>query len=223
MATIDDFVTINITTVSQTPSQDGFGTPLIAGYHALDVTQRVRTYKKLADALTDGIQPTGVTGGVYAALAAAFAPSPRPSKVKLGRLSSAPTQVLVLTPTTATTGAVYRFDFGAIGTTLQTLTYTVPGSSTTASVCTAIKALIDALALAVTVTTPGNANVTITATVPAQFFDLANWKSTLIVADTTAVAGNMATDLTAIQAEDNDWYGLGCVTNSSPYVQAIAA
>lgn len=223
MSTLDDFVSVTVTTVSQTPSQVGFGTPLVAAYHTLDPVQRVRGYNRLQDAVADGIVSTGVTAAAYAALSAAFSQSPRPAEVKLGRLASAPTQVTVLTPTNATAGTVFRFDFGALGASLTTLTRTVPGSSSIAAECTAIKALIDALSLAVTVTTPGSANVTITTNTPGVLFDVRNWTSSLLLSDTTAVAGTLATDLAAIAAEDNDWYGLGLAYNSKAYVQAAAA
>src|SRR5260221_9441299 len=90
MGTLEDFVNVTITTVSQTPSQVGFGTPLAAAYHTLDVVQRVRAYSKLSDAVSDGIVSTGVTAGAYRLLLNAFSQSPPPTRGKLGRLASAP-------------------------------------------------------------------------------------------------------------------------------------
>ncbi len=75
----------------------------------------------------------------------------------------------------------------------------------------------------VTVTTPSSAKVTITANQPAELFDVANWTGNLALTDQTAVGGTLATDLDAIKAEDNDWYGLGLAYNSKAYVQAGAA
>src|SRR6266516_2255850 len=102
MSTLEDFVNVTITTVSQTPSQVGFGTPLVVAFHSLDSVQRVRTYKKLSDAVSDGIVSTGRTAGAYKALLVSFSQSPRPKQVKLGRLATAPTQVTDLVPTTST-------------------------------------------------------------------------------------------------------------------------
>lgn len=301
MSTLDDFVAITITTVSQTPTQVGFGTPLVAAYHTLDSVQRVRSYKKLSDAVSDGIVPTGVTAGAYAALLKAFSQSPRPKTVKLGRLASAPSQVVVLTPTTTTAGEVYKFDFGGLGEALTTYTRTVPGSSSVSAEVAAIKTLLEAVwptgstatisafstpkvtltgltgmtaamvgeymklsgcatsanngsflitdyisassvkiqnaagvspdanngaiawSVGVAVTVPGNANVTITANQPGELFDVANWTNkTLSLFDGTLVAGTLGTDLDAIAAEDNDWYGLGLEYNSKAYVKDAA-
>src|SRR5260221_2627669 len=104
MGTLEDFVNVTITTVSQTPSQVGFGTPLAAAYHTLDVVQRVRAYSKLSDAVSDGIASTGVTAGAYRLLLHAFSQAPPPTKVKLRLLASAPTQRTELVPASATPG-----------------------------------------------------------------------------------------------------------------------
>jgi hypothetical protein len=152
-----------------------------------------------------------------------FSQSPRPKEIKLGRLSTAPAQVLVLTPSSAAEGVIYRFDFGALGTTLTTLQRTVPAASDIADECTAIKGLIDGLSLAVTVTTPGSANVTITGNDVGKLYDLRNWTRNLSVSDTSTEAGTLADELTAIALEDNDWYGLALEYNSKANVVAAAA
>src|SRR5260221_13554928 len=102
MGTLEDFVNVTITTVSQTPSQVGFGTPLAAAYHTLDVVQRVRAYSKLSDAVSDGIVSTGVTAGAHRALPKALSPTPPPTRAHLGRLAAAPTPLTDPVPPRAT-------------------------------------------------------------------------------------------------------------------------
>ncbi len=139
MTTLEDFVTVTITTVAQTPSQVGFGTPLVAGYHALDTLSRVRSYRRMNDAVSDGFVSTGITAGIYAALNKIFSQKPRPTEVKVGRLSSAPTMLIKLVPTSATEGVIFNFEFGKLNDTLETFTRTVPSSSSISAECTAIK------------------------------------------------------------------------------------
>ncbi len=184
MGTLEDFVSVTITTVSQTPTQVGFGTPLVAGYHNA-YPDRVRTYKKLTDASSDGLISTGVTAGIYAALAAIFSQNPRPKEVKVGRLSYPSIQSIVLTPSSHTMGEVYRFSFGPLGGTITDLVYTVPASTSMTQVCTALAALVTGLSLDVTVAS-SSTTVTLTAKNDGELFDVQNWTHNLSLQDATA-------------------------------------
>lgn len=222
MSTLEDFVTVNITTTSQSPSQVGFGTPLVCGYHTAFL-DKVRTYTKLSDIVADGITSTGVGAGIYWAAAKIFSQNPKVTKVKVGKRTNAFTQVIVITPTSTTQNDVEAFDIGPLGGTITTLSRTIPGASSIAAECTALKALIDGLALAVTVTTPGSANVTITANTPGALFNINNRTSNLTLFNATALPAGLATDLDAIRAADDDWYA-GCLdSNSKAEVVAVAA
>ncbi len=222
MATIDDFVTVNISTISQTPTQVGFGTPMIYGYHTA-FGDLVRTYTKLQDLVADGITSTGVGAGIYWQASKIFSQNPRVKQLKVGKRTNAFTQILVLTPTSAVAGDRYTLDFGPLGGTLTTLTRTVPGASTIAAECTAIKALIDGLALGVTTSTPGSANVTVTANVPGALFNVKNRSANLTLGDTTAAPAAISTDLSTLSTTDPDWYGLVLDSNSKAEIVAAAA
>jgi hypothetical protein len=136
MAFIDDIASITITRDTRTPSQAGFGTALVAAYHAL-YADRVRVYGALSEMVTDGFTPYDPA---YKAAAAVFAQDPAPPSIKLGRRALAMTQVIDLTPVAAP----------AIGdvTTVKVdgLTATFTATATTiANVCTGLAAAINAL------------------------------------------------------------------------------
>jgi len=222
LSTLEDFVTVNITTISQSPSQVGFGTPLVAGYHTAFL-DKVRTYTKLSDLVADGITSSGVGAGIYHAASKIFSQNPKVQKIKVGKRTNPFTQVIDLTPTSATQGDIYSFDFGELGLSIFTLTRTVPGASSIAAECVAIKALIDGLALGVTVTTPGSAKVTVTANTPGKLFNVKNRTVNLKIFDATALPAGLSTDLDQIRAFDDDWYAVCLDSNSKAEVVSVAA
>lgn len=208
---LSDLVTVTITAETRTPTQEGFGTLLIAGYHTKYV-DRVRSYTSLAGLVSDGF---AVTDPIYKAAAVAFAQNPRPATIKVGRRASAPSQSIRLTPTVTTEGFAYRITVNGTA-----LTYTVPPAATTASIATALAALIDPLA-GVSATSAG-ANVTVTPQVVTTLVSLESWSAELLVQDLTADPG-IAADLTAINSADPDWYGLALDSNGKAEILAAAA
>lgn len=208
---LSDLITISITAETRTPTQEGFGTLLIAGFHTKYV-ERVKSYTGLAGLVSDGF---ATTDPIYKAAAVAFSQNPRPPVIKIGRRASAPSQSIRITPTVATEGFVYRITVAGTA-----LTYTVLAAATTTTVATAIAALIDALA---TVTaTSAAANITVTPQTANALVAIESWSPELTVQDLTADPG-LAADLTAINAADPDWYGLALDSNGKAEVLAAAA
>ncbi len=220
MTAISDFVQVSITTTPQMPSQEGFGTPLVLAYHTAWI-DRVRTYSRLEDAVSDGIPTEGAGVGAYLALAAVFAQNPRPPEVKLGRRSTGFTQSLRIVPTTAAEGMVIRFKFGAANLTLSQITYEVPGSSSIALVIDELKILIDALGLDVT-TTDNTSSLDIVADDPGLLFDIES-RENLTLEDRTAAPSDLDDDLALVKGVDDEWYGVGLDSNSKAEVEMIAA
>lgn len=208
---LQDLVTVNITAETRTPTEEGFGTLLIAGYHTRYV-DRVRSYTSLAGLVADGF---ATTDPIYKAVAVAFSQNPRPPVVKVGRRASAPSQSIRLTPTTTTEGFVYRITVAGTA-----LTYAVPAAATTTSIATALAGAINALAGVAAASVA--ANITVTPEVAGALVSLESWSPELLVQDLTADPG-IAADLTAINAADPDWYGLALDTNGKAEVLAAAA
>lgn len=211
---IADVVTVNITSTSASPTQAGFGTALLCCYHAIG-SQRVTAYSA-STALTSMVSDGHLTTSVpYIMASLVLAQNPSVRSIKLGKRVLAYSQTVTFQCLDATTGAVYTIDCNG-----TTVTYTVPGASTTTTVATALAALIDALAL-ITATSSTD-TITVTTTLAGSLTHYANWSNNLVFKDTTADPG-LATDLAAIAAEDNDWYGLTLDTSSAANVTAAAA
>lgn len=139
MAFIDELVSITITRDTRSPSQAGFGTVLVAAFHAL-YADRVRAYAGLDEMVTDGFTPYDPA---YRAAAAVFAQDPAPPSIKLGRRTLAMTQVIDLTPGSPSAGEVFTAKVDGL-----TATYTADSSPSLAEVCTGLAAAINALGVA---------------------------------------------------------------------------
>lgn len=214
-----DLVNVTIQVAASAPSLANFGTPLIAAYHT-KYGDRVRTYSALSELVTDGF---AVTDPAYLAAQALLSQSPHPPNFKLGRRALPYTQIIHLSCLDATAGDIYSFTVGLPGQTANQITYTVPGSSSTTAVATAIAALITALSLSgLTVSTPGSSNVIALTMTAGSLIDVQTDAVHLSLSDVTTDPG-IATDLAAIAAFDNGWYGLGLDSQSSAEVQAAAA
>lgn len=137
MSFADDIASITVTRANVTPTRVGFGTPLIAAYHALN-NDRVRTYSSLAGMSSDGFRSHDPA---YKAAAAMFSQTPRPRTVKVGRRASAPTQIVRLTPVTPSASEVYALEVDGLA-----VSVTADASPTIAEVCTLLQAALAALA-----------------------------------------------------------------------------
>lgn len=214
MADLASIVNVVITRTSASVSRASFNIPLIAAYHTHN-SDLVRTYSAstgLAAMVTDGFE---VDEPAYLAAVALLSQSPRPKTFKIGRLTSSWNQSITLTPVAASS-TVYS---GRVAD--QSWTFTSDADATLAEVCTGIAAAIDALD-GVTAVSTGTA-VTISVTEAARLVNISRTGvGTYAWADAT-VAGTIATELSAIQAQDPEWYGFVTDRTSELHINAVAA
>lgn len=209
---LSDLITILITTATRTPSQRGFGIPMILSYTAAWV-ERVRTYSQIDDVAVD----FATTTAEYKAAAKVFSQSPRPSSLLIGRAANKPAQQFEITPVVANT---YVYTFKANG---SVVTFTSDGSATAAEITAGLKAAFDALGLPVTSTQQAaNATLRMVANVAGAFFSIESNDPNMPVLQNHADPGTAA-DLTAIQAENDTWYGLITTHNSKAVIDAAGA
>jgi uncharacterized protein DUF3383 len=223
---LSDFATVTITSATRTPTQQGFGTPLILGYTA-SWPDRVRTYTNLTDMAADGFPSTGVGAATYWAAAAIFAQQPRVKQVKVCRRTNIWTQIVDLIVTDATAGLVYKATLGGLGTTGTAISRTVPGSSSIAAEASAIKTLIDALAITGLTTALATTNVTndtIRCTMTAgKMCVFAGRNPELQLFERTAAPAGISTDLDAARVADDDFFGIVLDSSSKAECLAVAA
>jgi hypothetical protein len=216
MSTLDQIVSVTITSDSVNPTQTGFGIPLFVGHHAV-FPERVREYDSLTGMVSDGF---ATSDPLYRMAQAAFSQRNRPRVVKIGRaaIANAVAWRGEVTITSATEDDVVSFTVIGPDGTETNISYTILNGATTTTVATAVELLTEA----VTDLGSSSSGAVITLlgdNVGDHFYlaDLVNceWK------DTTADA-NLEDELTAIEVYDNDWYWLACAIESAANVEAVA-
>lgn len=218
---ISDYVTVAITATTAFPTRAGFGTALILGYHTA-YPDLIRRYTDLSQVSADGILSTGVGSSTYWAAAMAFSQNPRPTEVKIGRRVNAWTQVVKYFPQSTVNGVVYTSTIGPMGGSALKWTYTVSASPSLATICTNIKAAIDALGLGVTVAiTDTNTAVQVTSNVAGAAFVHTARNKDLELLNTTAAPAGITADIDNIRALDDNWYGLALDSNSKAEVEIV--
>lgn len=209
----EDIVDQSITVTDKAPSKRGFGTPIIVAYHtawASSGNDLVREYSDADDLLDDGFT---TASPVYKAAQAVKSQELSPKTFKVGRLRTAPTQIVHLIPTVTTEGVIYSGTING-----QNFAYTVGAAATVQVIVEAVELLIEALT-GVT-STEDNTKIVVTADTAGAILDY-SWSSNWKVLEATA-DGATAADLAAIAAEDNDWYGL-IFLHSSKAITTLAA
>ena len=114
--TLASIVSVSIQAGTANVSQRGFGTPLILGWHER-FAENVKTYTGLSGMISDGFT---VNDPVYKMAAAIFSQSPRPERIKVGRL-----------PTPGTPHTVEIDCTGAVSGDTITMTVTSPDGTET--------------------------------------------------------------------------------------------
>ena len=93
---LDSIIRVTIDRKTTTPTQAGFGTPLIAAYFPQSLQNaRVASYSNLTELTTLGFR---VNDPVYLAMQSMLAQNPSPPIVKVGRRAGAPQQTITITP-----------------------------------------------------------------------------------------------------------------------------
>lgn len=211
---LDSILNITITNTTVSVTQQGFGTPLVAGYHTR-FAERVRTYTSLAAMVTDGFATTDLE---YKAVAAVFAQNPRPVSVVVGRRLTKSARVVDITPT-AVNASVYTVTINGTA-----YSYTSDSSATVAEICTGLKAAYDAAAIAGITTVDGTTKWTITGTDTAPFtLSCSATNNAQLTMQDVSTDGGWATDLGDLLAASKAWYAVIMTTKGKAEIIAAAA
>lgn len=206
-------VTIQAGTVS--PARVGFGVPLLLFYHSVWSGTEVRTYTTFSGVAADFAS----TSMVYKCAQALFAQSPRPSKIKVGRLpapASANSQVLDFTDmasSTAIQGSVTTPDGTAH-------TINIPWNTNLSTTLGDLKTFLDPLT-GIGTCTVASPLVTVPATNNGEMNHFSFTTVGAHVRDTTSDWG-YATALDAAVLIDPDFYGVIVDCNSPKNMDKVA-
>lgn len=211
---LEDIVTVTTVLENGAVAKEGFGTPLVAAYLTWFSDVLVRSYTDPAAMVADG---ASATAPEVLAVGAALAQTPAPTEVKVGRLTSQPTQRVKVTPTVANTAA-YGFTIKAPNGTLTTVSYTSDGSATAAEIIAGMMADLPGGLTGTDQTT----YMRVVAGTPGNQYSFYGFTSNLTFEDDTQQAGTLATELSAIRTEDDDWYGLVLASKGTPEITAAA-
>lgn len=212
---LDDVVNLSITALSTAPSRQGFGTPLIMAVHGKpDTLLEYASPKEVSD---DGF---ALTSPLYRLAQVLFSQNPKPAKILVGKRSLPYTQTVTLSPLKTTEGYHYTFTLVDTAGVSTAIDYTVLAGATTATIGTALAALLDP---ATDITAASVSGVITLTGVAGKLFNLKGLPSPSIleVADTTADPG-IATDLAAVETADADtWYAV--LFDHTSKLSAVAA
>lgn len=126
MSTLSENVSVTITVDSVGIARAGFGVMLIPSYTATWL-ERTRTYEDIGDVSADFASGTPE----YLSAGAAFAQSPRPEKVIIGRFANKPTQQYTIGQAQVVNSTAYAINVTAPGATpTNPVTYTSDASAT---------------------------------------------------------------------------------------------
>ena len=216
MSDLDTIVQLIITAQTQFPTREGFGTPLIAGFHTV-FPERTRSYANQAAMVADGFT---INDPLVRAANKMFGQNPRPLLVKIGKRLLAPSQSIRFTPTDTAEDVVTSFSVVSPDGTVTAITRTNGPAETATTISTALTTLVSAIAGLTGVDNTGTFNAN--ADVAGTLFDFRLVTGGLDILDMTADPG-IATDLAAIRLADPDWYGLALDSNSKAEIAAGAA
>ncbi len=212
MASLDSIVSVTIDAQTTTPTQTGFGIPLVVGFHTT-FAERTRVYTSLAALVADGF---GTSTSIYRAVRSVFAQNPRPPSVVVGRLTTGSVKTMDLTPVVQNTHA-YVVDVNG-----TSHTFTSDANATAAEIVDGLVSAINAGAQAASVTASNVSNVLhivgdvagVQFTLDASFADFAQQNNT---PDTSGIAAQIA----AISLENDTWYAL--IMDSQGELEILAA
>ncbi len=224
MGTLNDYVTLTISRASVGLTRAGFGTALVLTPN-VSWAERTRTYNDLSAVAADF---TNTSSPEYLAAVALFSQTPSPTKIKFGRRALKPTMVQTLDVVTVRNSYKYQVKVkgcSAAGTavTATTVEFTSDSSATDAEIAaglvTALNAVVNKNYTAAGAASP----ITLTATAAGDWFSLEVVSVDDLKVKMTHADPGVATDLTAIQNADNDFYTVYNMWNSELEGGALAA
>lgn len=209
---IEEVVHVSITALDASPAVASFDKVAFAAYHTVG-SELIRDYTSLTSLETD----FAAWPSVKAAANAFFAQNPHPDTFSVGRLTTARAKIFVLTPVVANSTA-YTLRINGTN-----ATFTSDASASLQEIVEGLKAAIDALAVTGLTVTENDLTLTLTSTA-GVWYSLGVERIDLFsaIVENTAAVG-LATELSAIAAERDDWYGLACEHQSEAVSNALSA
>lgn len=214
MAKLDRIVDVQISLNTAGISKLGFSTMLIAGWNP-SMLDRVATVTSVDDMLEMGFT---VDNEMYKAAQAAFSQTPRPRQVKLGRLDSKEYHVTAKVVENDVYTVTFKWYDSSYNVVEKVASFKNSGTDKTA-IITGLKTAANAIV--------GLSNVvTVTAiddlVIAVKSAHVAVTTSKNLSIDSVA-DGTIATGMTAIKAEDNDFYGVVLASHDKQDVLDMAA
>lgn len=221
---LSDMVSLNLTIAAGGLRAANLSTPCLIGYHTAWVDY-VRTFYSASSVVASGI----ASGSPLHKMAqAAFAQTPSPRSVKIGRRATPPVHAVELTPTTDAVGNTITVTIHAPDGTSRTYSQACAGGGVNAE-ATALAVLINAdvagygaagtTELLVAAAAPPIVTIDPGAGAAAGQIFWYSGLSNLEFLDVTPDPG-LAADLVLIQADDDDWYA-ACLDSQSKAEQTI--
>lgn len=147
---LDTIMNLSISVESRAPTQEGFGTPLLFGFHTAWLDRRVAEYATADEMLDDGFTTDHY---LYKAARIVKSQDPSPGTFKIGRRVTPLTQKIEITPTVVTEGFKYKGTIGG-----KAVSYTVLAGATATTIAAALASLINSLAAGVAAATVSSAS-----------------------------------------------------------------
>lgn len=215
---LESIVNPVVTASTATPTQQGFGTPLVLGTTPRAGADLLRYYSTLLGVGADYDSDTPE----FLALQTMFSQTPRPQRIAIGKRTNLPTQSFTFTAT-ALANTRYAFRVGA-----GVVEYTSDASPTAAEIYAGLVTAFDALAAEVAPAAalanvgPGT-SAKLTADTAGAWLDVEVLTPAVLAVKQDHADAGVTADLNAIQAEQRDWYGVVTLFPSQAEVLAIAA
>lgn len=213
-----DHVTLAITQDSVGISRAGFGTPLLASHNA-SFAESTRIYTSLVDVQVDFV----ATSPESLAATAIFAQSPKPTRLKIAKLGSAPTKACTLNIATVRDSHKYEIIVKGEGVTPETIDFTSDSTATDGEIVIGLVAALNAVVGKNFTAAGATSPFTVTGDAAGDWFSLEIVDVTDITLQEDHADPGINAELTALVLEDNDWYTLHTFYNSVAYVAAAAA
>jgi hypothetical protein len=231
MISVNRIVSVSAQVQSANPSVPNFDTPLAAVYltpaevTAADFTELVRFYSDASSVASD----IGANSAAAKVASAIFAQNPAISRMGIGRLTTAPDLTVELAPTDfSVVGREYRIELvgpTGVSPTNGYVTYTTPASPTPTlkivveGISAAIQAVVGTVLI---VATEDDTKVICKAATPGLHFSVAANLKYMTQAQTQTQT-TLAAELSAIRAENKDWFALTLATGSASEITAASA
>ncbi len=220
MGSLSDHVDIVVTADSLSPTRLGFGGVMVLSGGTPNTgwgADKYRLYNRQSEVEVDWDSDTPEA----LATSALFSQNPRPSKVYIGKSANKPTLVYTLDVVLVENEKVYSIDIDGPGITTTTASFTADADAVEAEVLAGLVVQLNLVAGNNYTAAVDAGTIIITADNPGDWFSVAV-DPTYISSYMTHADPGVGADLTAIEAENSEWYWLYTLYNSEPYATAVA-